>query len=50
MEGEDGRILGSDVAIAEEATMNLLLLIFMLTGMRYSIQAAMIGAVSVEPV
>jgi hypothetical protein len=46
MEGEDGRILGSDVAIAEEATMNLLLLIFMLTGMRYSIQAAMIGAVS----
>jgi hypothetical protein len=46
MEGEDGRIMGSDVAIAEEATMNLLLLIFMLTGMRYSIQAAMIGAVS----
>ena len=45
MEGEDGKILGSDVAIAEEATMNLLLLIFMLTGMRYSLQAAMIGAV-----
>jgi hypothetical protein len=46
MEGDDGKILGSDVAIAEEATMNLLLLIFMLTGMRYSIQVAMIGAVS----
>ena len=45
MEGEDGKILGPDVAIAEEATMNLLLLIFMLTGMRYSLQAAMIGAV-----
>jgi hypothetical protein len=43
--GEDGRIFGSDVAIAEEATFNLLLLIFMLTGMRFGLQAAMIRAV-----
>jgi hypothetical protein len=43
--GEDGKIFGSDVAIAEEATFNLLLLIFMLTGMRFGLQAAMIRAV-----
>jgi hypothetical protein len=43
--GEDGKIFGADVAIAEEATFNLLLLIFMLTGMRFGLQAAMIRAV-----
>jgi hypothetical protein len=43
--GHDGKIFGADVAVAKEAAMNLLLLIFMLTGMRYSLQWAMIQAV-----
>ena len=43
--GHDGKIFGADVAVAKEACMNLLLLIFMLTGMRYSLQWAMIQAV-----
>ena len=43
--GAEGSIFGADIPIAYEATMNLLLLLFMLTGMRYCFQYAMIQAV-----
>jgi hypothetical protein len=45
LNGEDGNIIGGDVDDAREAAMNVLLLIFMLTHMRYSFQLAMIQAV-----
>ena len=45
LNGEDGNIIRGNVDDARDAAMNVLLLIFMLTHMRYSFQLAMIQAV-----